>query len=125
MSAEPAKTNGPSWVSVEAKAWLPHIAKTLGIQPIPRPRWMPKFWHRRKKRRQREETLAQWVPCRPEISERQVRIMIAQEFRDFAEMILGYSDIDPEKSSIPRSTRNVLTDRWIRYINNHVLGRVD
>jgi hypothetical protein len=41
--------------------------------------------------------------------------MIAQEFRDFAEMILGYSHVDPEKSAIPRSKRRVNCDKWLRY----------
>jgi len=44
-----------------------------------------------------------------------VRMQIAQELRDFAEMIVGHSHIDPEKSIIRRSNRRVNGDVWMRH----------
>jgi len=100
-----------------AKMVIPHMAKMMGIDLSPKPKWMPRWIWERKKRRQREDALMQWKPVIHEPSEEQVRIMIAQEFRDFAERILGYSHIDPEKSAIPRNARRVNCDRWLKHFN--------
>lgn len=82
---------------------LKPVMETLGLGPIPQPRWMPDWLHRLKKRRQRERALSQWTPVHYEPTQEQVNLMIAQELRDWAEMLVGYAHVDQEKSSIPRT----------------------
>ena len=102
-------------VEIDPKMYLPQIANMIGIGPIPKPKWMPKFWHRRLKRQQMEKAMSKWEPWQPEISKETVRMLIAQELRDFAEQIIGYSHVDPEKSAITRSTRRVGGTQWLQH----------
>lgn len=92
---------------------IPHMESLLGIDLLPKPKWMPNWIWKLKERRQRENAIMQFKPVHYKPTKEQVAIMIAQELRDFAERILGYSHIDPEKSSIPRSNRRVNGDRWM------------
>lgn len=96
------------------------VMETLGLGPIPQPRWMPNFWHKRLRRKQMEQAVSRWEyvpPCVPEPTEEEIKIQIAQELRDWAERIIGYSHVDPEKSSIPRSKRRVNgRDSYIRHL---------
>lgn len=98
----------------ETKVLMPVLGTLMfGRKPIPRPRWMPKFWHNRLKRKQEEDSLMQWkLSPSPEPTEEQFKMLVAQELRDWAERIMGYSHIDPEKSSIPRNKFSVNGDKW-------------
>ena len=97
-------------------------AKTMldlfGIGPIPKPKWMPNLWHRRLKQKQQLHALSQWKLCPPpELTDEQMRMQIAQELRDWAERLIGYSHVDPEKSSIPRNKFRVnSTDLYVKYL---------
>lgn len=90
------------------------MASLLGIDSSPKPKWMPNWVWKLKQRRQRENAIMKFKPVYYEPTDEQVAVMIAQELRDLAERVLGYSHIDPEKSSIPRSSRRVNGDKWMR-----------
>ena len=102
----------------DPKVIVPQVCNILGIGPIPQPKWMPNFWYRRLKQKQREKALSQWVPVEPPVpTEEMMKVQIAQELRDWAERILGYSHVDPEKSSIPRSKFRVNSEKWyVQYL---------
>lgn len=99
----------------DTKVLMPVLGTLMfGRKPIPRPRWMPKFWHNRLKRKQEEDSLMQWKPCpSPEPTGEQLNMLMAQELRDWAERLMGYSHIDPEKSSIPRNKFRVNGNKWL------------
>lgn len=101
--------------NVDVKMYIPHLAGLLGIEMNPKPRWMPKWVWALKKRRKREDAIMQWEPVHYEPTDAEVKMRIAQELRDFAERILGYSDINPEKSAITRTKRRVNGDTYMRY----------
>lgn len=94
---------------------LPQMANMLGIGPIPKPKWMPKFWHRHLKRRQMERAVSQWKPVHYEPTKEQEELMIAEELRDWAEMLIGYAHIDPEKSAIPRTGHKARFIQHLKY----------
>lgn len=50
-----------------------------------------------------EKAVLRFKPVHYEPTEEQVDLMIAQELRDWAEMLIGHAHVDPEKSSIPRT----------------------
>lgn len=105
-------------VETDPKVILPQMANMLGIGPIPKPKWMPKFWHRHLKRQQTEKAISGWVPCPPmhcEPTKKQVSMMIAQELRDWAECFIGYAHIDPEKSAIPRTKHKARFVQHFKY----------
>ncbi|MHA2279823.1 MAG: hypothetical protein ACXAC5_02960 [Promethearchaeota archaeon] len=99
----------------DPKVILPQMANLLGLGPIPKPRWMPKWWYKRKKRRQMEQAVSQWKPVHINVPKEVVAMQIAMELRDFAEMVLGYSHVDPEKSAIARNPRRVGKTRWLQH----------
>ncbi|KKL12800.1 hypothetical protein LCGC14_2532150 [marine sediment metagenome] len=94
---------------------VPDLANLLGEGSIPQPWWMPDFWHQWLKQRQRETALSRWKAVHFEPPKEVVRMQIAQELRDLAEGIIGYSDVDPEKSSIVRNKHRVNNSRWLQY----------
>lgn len=99
----------------DPKVILPQMINLLGIGPMPKPKWRPKFWHRHLERKRREQTLMNFKPFRYKPSADVIRMQIAQELRDFAERIIGYSDIDPEKSAIVRDKNRVSGIKWLQY----------
>lgn len=99
----------------DPKVILPQMVNLLGIGPIPKPRWMPKFWHQRLKQKQREQALMRFKPVHYKLPDEVIRMQIAQELRDYAERIIGYSDIDPEKSAIVRNKNRVNGTRWLQH----------
>ena len=94
------------------KMVLPQMASLLGLATSPKPKWMPNWIWKLKKRREREDAVMKWKPVHYKPTKEQVAMMVAEELRDWAEMIIGFSHIDPEKSAITRKRKG--KTRWLQ-----------
>lgn len=82
---------------------VPQMIGVLGLKSPPKRKWWKPEWvRRRQKENQDIEVMSQWTPIIHEPTEAEMNQALAQDLRDWGEMLVGYCDIDPEKSSIGR-----------------------
>ncbi len=75
---------------------VPQMVGVMGLKSPPnRKWWKPEWVRRRQKENQDIKVVAQWTPIIHEPTETEINQALAQDLRDWAEMLVGYCNIDP------------------------------